>query len=69
MSADEGGAGRRIDPRVLAVLVCPFSKHPLDYDAEAQELISRKAQLAFPVRDGVPILTLDAARRLDDTKP
>ena len=69
MSADESGTGRRIDPRVLAVLVCPFSKHPLDYDAEAQELISRKAQLAFPVRDGVPILTLDAARRPDDTKP
>lgn len=68
MSADESGASRRIDPRVLAVLVCPFSKHPLDYDTEAQELISRKAQLAFPVRDGVPILTLDAARRLDDTK-
>ena len=57
---------REIDSRLLAVLVCPVSKHPLEYDAEAQELISRTAHLAFPIRDGVPILTLDAARRLED---
>lgn len=57
---------REIDPRLLAVLVCPVSKHPLEYDAKAQELISRAAHLAFPIRDGVPIMTLDAARRIED---
>ncbi len=66
---EEQGEKREIDARVLAVLVCPFSKHPLEYDAAAQELISRQAHLAFPIRDGVPILTLDAARRLDEPGP
>ncbi|MEL6289882.1 MAG: Trm112 family protein [Pseudomonadota bacterium] len=56
---------RAIDPKLLEILVCPLSKTPLDYDAEAQELISRQARLAFPIRDGVPVLLVDEARDLD----
>ena len=55
-----------IDPRLLAILVCPVSKGPLVYDRAAQELISRKAGLAFPVRDGIPIMLPEEARLLDD---
>lgn len=54
------------DPRLLELLVCPLTKTGLEYDAAAQELISRAAGLAFPIRDGVPLMTADAARRLDD---
>lgn len=54
-----------IDPRLLEVLVCPLTKGPLVYDREAQELISRKAGLAFPIRDGIPIMLVDEARRLE----
>ena len=56
-----------IDPRLLAILVCPVSKGPLTYDRAAQELISPKAGLAFPVRDGIPIMLPEEARLLDDT--
>ncbi len=55
-----------VDPRLLAILVCPVSKGPLVYDRAAQELISRKARLAFPVRDGIPIMLPEEARLLDD---
>ena len=55
-----------IDPRLLAILVCPVSKGPLTYDRAAQELISRKAGLAFPVRDGIPIMLPEEARLIDD---
>ena len=55
-----------IDPRLLAILVCPVTKGPLHYDRVAQELISRKAGLAFPVRDGIPIMLPEEARLLDD---
>ena len=55
-----------LDPRLLAILVCPVSKGPLIYDRVAQELISRKAGLAFPVRDGIPIMLPEEARLLDD---
>ena len=55
-----------VDPKLLEILVCPLTKAPLDYDAEAQELISRQARLAFPIRDGIPIMLVDEARRLDD---
>ena len=58
-----------IDPRLLAILVCPVSKGPLFYDRDAQELISRKAGLAFPVRDGIPIMLPEEARLLDDASP
>lgn len=56
---------RRIDPRLLEILVCPITKMPLRYDAAAQELISDKAGLAFPIRDGIPIMLIDEARRVE----
>ena len=56
------------DPRLLELLVCPLTKTSLDYDPVHQELISRAARLAFPIRDGVPLLTLEAARHLDDER-
>lgn len=57
---------RPLDPRLLEILVCPLSKGPLEYDAAAQELISRQAGLAYPIRDGVPIMLPDEARVLED---
>ena len=54
------------DPKLLELLVCPLTKMPLIYDREAQELISRAAGLAFPIRHGVPLMIVDAARQLDD---
>jgi len=54
-----------IDPKLLEILVCPLTKGPLHYDREAQELISRQAGLAFPIRDGIPIMLVDEARSLD----
>lgn len=56
----------RVDPRLLEILVCPLTKGPLRYDATAQELISEQAKLAYPIRDGIPIMLVDEARRLDD---
>ena len=55
-----------VDPKLLEILVCPLTKGPLRYDADAQELISEQAGLAFPIRDGIPIMLIDEARRLDD---
>ena len=55
-----------IDPRLLEILVCPLTKTTLEYDAEHQELISRAAKLAYPIRDGIPIMLPDEARSLDD---
>ena len=55
-----------VDPKLLEILVCPVTKGPLEYDAEAQELISRQAGLAYPIRDGIPIMLADEARRLDE---
>lgn len=57
-----------LDPKLLEILVCPLTKGPLDYDPKAQELISRRAELAFPVRDGIPIMLVDEARKLDDAE-
>ncbi|NQV46591.1 MAG: Trm112 family protein [Rhodospirillaceae bacterium] len=54
-----------VDPKLLEILVCPVTKGPLTYDREAQELISKGARLAFPVRDGIPIMLVDEARQLD----
>ena len=54
-----------VDPKLLEILVCPLTKGPLEYDAARQELISRKAKLAFPIRDGIPIMLPEEARRLD----
>jgi len=55
-----------VDPKLLELLVCPVTKGPLEYDAEAQELISRTAGLAYPIEDGIPIMLPEDARRLDD---
>jgi len=57
-------SGREIDPKLLEILVCPVTKQPLDYDQENQELISKKAGLAFPIRDGIPIMLIDEARTI-----
>lgn len=57
---------RSIDPKLLELLVCPVSKTALDYDAVKQELISQTARLAYPIRDGIPIMLADEARRIDD---
>lgn len=56
---------REPDPKLLEILVCPLTKAPLEYDAAAQELISRQAKLAFPIRGGIPVMLVDAARRLE----
>jgi uncharacterized protein len=55
-----------IDPRLLEVLVCPLTKAPLEYDRAANELISRKAGLAYPIRDGIPIMLPEEARILPE---
>ena len=55
-----------INPRLLEILVCPLTKETLEYDRAAQELISRGARLAYPIRDGIPIMLPEAARALDD---
>ncbi|WP_428376794.1 Trm112 family protein [Lichenicoccus sp.] len=55
-----------VDPRLLEILVCPVTKTELIYDREAGELISRKAGLAYPIRDGIPIMLPDEARNLED---
>jgi uncharacterized protein len=54
-----------VDPKLLEILVCPLTKCPLEYDAEKQELISRAAKLAYPIRDGIPIMLPEEARRID----
>jgi uncharacterized protein len=61
----EDGRSSGIDPRLLEILVCPLSKTVLHYDANAQELISRAAKLAFPIRDGIPILLPEEARKIE----
>jgi uncharacterized protein YbaR (Trm112 family) len=55
-----------IDPKLLEILVCPLTKAPLRYDRETQELISEEASLAYPIRDGIPIMLVDEARQLRD---
>ena len=55
-----------LDPRLLEILVCPVTKSTLEYDAAAQELISRSARLAYPIRDGIPIMLPEEARALED---
>lgn len=54
-----------VDPKLLEILVCPVTKGPLEYDAARQELVSRAAKLAYPIRDGIPIMLPEEARRLD----
>lgn len=57
-----------VDPRLLEILVCPLTKAPLRYDRAAQELVSVEAGLAYPIRDGIPIMLVDEARVLDDAE-
>lgn len=57
---------REVDPKLLEILVCPVTKTRLDYDAVRQELISKAAGLAYPIRDGIPIMLPDEARELKD---
>ncbi|HEV2546820.1 MAG TPA: Trm112 family protein [Stellaceae bacterium] len=57
-----------LDPRLLEILVCPLTKAPLTYDRAAQELISVEAGLAYPIRDGIPIMLVDEARPLDEAE-
>ncbi len=54
-----------VDPKLLEILVCPLTKTQLEYDAVKQELISRAAKLAYPIRDGIPIMLAEEARRID----
>jgi hypothetical protein len=58
-----------VDPKLLEILVCPLTKAPLRYDAAAQELISETARLAYPIRDGIPIMLVEEARKLDEPAP
>ena len=65
----EAAPAASVDRRLLEFLVCPLTKTTLEYDAARSELVSRAARLAFPIRDGVPLMTLEAARSLDDPDP
>ncbi|MCZ8045009.1 MAG: Trm112 family protein [Beijerinckiaceae bacterium] len=56
----------RIDPKLLEILVCPLTKATLEYDAAKQELVSRAARLAYPIRDGIPIMLPEEARPLEE---
>ena len=53
------------DPKMLEALICPQTRQVLSYDAQAQELVSKTANLAFPIRDGIPVMLIDEARELD----
>jgi uncharacterized protein YbaR (Trm112 family) len=55
----------KVDPRLLEILVCPLTKTTLEYDRTRQELISRSAKLAYPIRDGIPIMLPEEARKID----
>jgi uncharacterized protein YbaR (Trm112 family) len=60
--------GRDVDPKLLELLVCPLTKTRLEYDRERQELVSRAARLAYPIRDGIPIMLADEARELGENE-
>lgn len=68
LGAHEAANDPGVDPRLLEVLVCPVSRSALVYDREANELVSRAAGLAFPIRNGVPIMLRDEARDIGATK-
>ena len=57
-----------MDKKLLEILVCPLTKGPLIYDSDREELVSLKAKLAYPVRDGIPIMLVDEARPIDETQ-
>lgn len=60
--------GHDVDPKLLEILVCPLTKAPLEYDRDRQELVSRAARLAYPIRDGIPIMLADDARPLEEAE-
>ena len=64
MTEPAAGENPKVDPKLLEILVCPVTRQPLKYDAAAQELISQAAGLAYPIRDGIPIMLQDEARAL-----
>jgi hypothetical protein len=64
----ERGAPGAVDPKLLEILVCPLTKGTLRYDRDKQELVSREAGLAYPIRDGIPIMLVDEARQLSDAE-
>jgi uncharacterized protein YbaR (Trm112 family) len=66
MSESEPSKPVPVDPRLLEILVCPLTKTTLIYDRDRNELISRAAGLAYPIRDGIPIMLPDEARKLDE---
>jgi uncharacterized protein len=65
MSTPPERAAPSVDPKLLEILVCPVTKGPLEYDRDRQELISRSAKLAYPIRDGIPIMLPEEARPLE----
>ena len=68
MSENTETPPKDVDPKLLEVLVCPVTRGQLDYDRKANELVSKKARLAYPVREGVPIMLPDEARELSDAE-
>jgi uncharacterized protein YbaR (Trm112 family) len=64
--SDRETPNRSVDPKLLEILVCPITKTMLEYDRERHELVSRAARLAFPIRDGIPIMLEEEARALED---
>ena len=64
-SSNPDRAAGAVDPKLLEILVCPLTKATLEYDAAKQELISRPAKLAYPIRDGIPIMLPEEARQLE----
>jgi len=65
MNAPTERSENSVDPKLLEILVCPLTKGPLEFDAGKQELISRSARLAYPIRDGIPIMLPEEARKID----
>jgi uncharacterized protein YbaR (Trm112 family) len=68
MNTSTSEPAARPDRRLLELLVCPVTKGPLDYDEAKQELISRQARLAYPIRDGIPVMLPSEARSLDESR-
>ncbi|MEE2526485.1 Trm112 family protein [Hyphobacterium sp. HN65] len=68
MSEEHTAPQKDVDPKLLEVLVCPVTRGPLTYDRKANELVSKQARLAFPIREGVPIMLPDEARELTDAE-
>lgn len=59
---------KNVDPKLLEILVCPITKEPLRYDKDKQELISDRAKLAFPIKEGIPVMLVDEARALEENE-